>query len=129
MWLRHKRNISIRGQLPLFVTQGQLARYFAAIERVLSPSNAGLLQIVSGSSDSEAKIAFFPEHNEEELREDLAMAPRCGALPFLSGFKNYQSSNDQFTKTGSGQTKDTLRQKRRFAQAAAGAILPEAVDV
>jgi hypothetical protein len=114
VWLGHK--------------QGQLVRYFAAVERVLSPS-AGLLQIVSGSSDSEAKIAFFPEHNEEELREDLAMAPRCGNLPFLSRFSNHQCSNDQFTKTGSGQTKETLRQKMCFLQPAAGAILPEAVDV
>ena len=46
---------------------------------VLKPH--GLLHIVSGASSSEAKIPFFPEHDEDELRADLLTAPRLQLLP------------------------------------------------
>ena len=60
---------------------GKLQVYFEAVEALLEPGQ-GLLQIVSGSADSMAKIPFFPEHTEAELRADLAThAPRLVALP------------------------------------------------
>lgn len=55
-------------------------RYFRAVQRVLSP-RTGLLHIVSGASSSEAKIPFFPEHDEDELRDDLRMAPWLQLVP------------------------------------------------
>jgi hypothetical protein len=47
---------------------------------MLSPST-GLLHIVSGASSSEAKIPFFPEHDEHELRADLLTAPWLQLVP------------------------------------------------
>ena len=47
---------------------------------MLSPST-GLLHIVSGASSSEAKIPFFPEHNNDEFLADLLTAPRLQLVP------------------------------------------------
>ena len=57
-----------------------LFRYFNAVEQLLSP-RAGLLHIVSGASSSDAKIPFFPEHDEDELRTDLIAAPQLQLVP------------------------------------------------
>lgn len=55
-------------------------RYFRALERMLNPST-GLLHIVSGASSSDAKIPYFPEHDEDELRVDLQTAPWLQLVP------------------------------------------------
>jgi len=62
---------------------GALLRYFAAVGRLLEPER-GLLHIVSGDSQSEAKVPFFPEHSEAELRADLATA--VPELTLLAGY-------------------------------------------
>ena len=63
-----------------FHCSSSVPRYFRALEALLSPST-GLLHIVSGASSSEAKIPFFPEHDEDELRADLLTAPWLQLVP------------------------------------------------